>query len=235
MGTPTRLPNGVTNVTKENILGQFIQLDPTKTHTYFDDFDYFDDTQWVNTSSQGGGGAASVVISDGDGGLLLISNANGVDDKDFLNKKGESFRMEAGKKAFFKTKFKISDATQSNFVIGLQITDITPLVASDGIYFKKDNGDTNVDFVVTKNNINTTVTAATTIADDTFITLGFYYNGIDAVYYYSGLNNNPTLLGKSAVTNLPDDEDLTVSFGIQNGEATSKTMTIDYIFASKER
>ena len=35
--------------------------------------------------------------------------------------------------------------------------------------------------------------------------------------------------------NLPDDEELTISFGIQNGAAAAKTMTVDYVFASKER
>jgi hypothetical protein len=42
-------------------------------------------------------------------------------------------------------------------------------------------------------------------------------------------------LGKLATTNLCDDEELTISFGIQNGEAVAKTMSIDYIFVSKER
>ena len=34
---------------------------------------------------------------------------------------------------------------------------------------------------------------------------------------------------------MPDDEVLTPSFGIQNGEAAAKTMSIDYILAAKER
>lgn len=38
-----------------------------------------------------------------------------------------------------------------------------------------------------------------------------------------------------ATTNLPDDEELTVSFGIQNGAAAAKTMSVDYIMAVKER
>ena len=33
----------------------------------------------------------------------------------------------------------------------------------------------------------------------------------------------------------PDDEELTVSFGIQNGAAAAKTMTLDYIIAAVER
>ena len=36
-------------------------------------------------------------------------------------------------------------------------------------------------------------------------------------------------------TNAPDDEELAVSFGIQNGEAVAKVMTLDYISAGKER
>jgi hypothetical protein len=46
---------------------------------------------------------------------------------------------------------------------------------------------------------------------------------------------NGVIGGSSVTTNLPDDEDMTVSFAIQNGEAVAKTMTVDYIFAAKER
>jgi hypothetical protein len=42
-------------------------------------------------------------------------------------------------------------------------------------------------------------------------------------------------LGTSVTTNLVDDEDLTPTFAIQNGEAVAKTMTVDYIFVAKER
>ena len=52
------------------------------------------------------------------------------------------------------------------------------------------------------------------------------------VLYYS-INNGTPL--KSVATNLPNDEDLTISFGIQNGEAVAKTMTIDYITMMVER
>jgi len=68
------------------------------------------------------------------------------------------------------------------------------------------------------------------------ITVAFYCNGVDKIYYAAGTDNNsPTILGKSVVTNLPDDEELTISFAVQNGEAVAKTMSIDYIFCSKER
>jgi len=50
--------------------------------------------------------------------------------------------------------------------------------------------------------------------------------------YYSIDNGTPV---KVVNTNLPDDEELTVSFGIQNGAAAAKTMTIDYVTAMIER
>ena len=37
----TNFPNGATNNTAQNALGQMIQLDPSKAHTYFDDFDTY--------------------------------------------------------------------------------------------------------------------------------------------------------------------------------------------------
>ena len=36
-------------------------------------------------------------------------------------------------------------------------------------------------------------------------------------------------VGSGVNTNAPDDEDLAVSFGIQNGEAAAKVITMDYI------
>ena len=39
----------------------------------------------------------------------------------------------------------------------------------------------------------------------------------------------------TGTTNAPGDEDLTISFGIQNGEAAAKTLTIDFILVAVER
>ena len=166
----------------------------------------------------------------------MLTNSAADNDLNALQKVGESFKFEAGKKLFFKARFAVSDATESDFVIGLQITDTTPLAVTDGVYFRKHDGDANLDFVVIKDSTASTATAITTVANNTYLTVGFYYNGVDEVVYAASINNNnPTILGKLATTNLCDDEELTISFGIQNGEAVAKTMSIDYIFVSKER
>ena len=229
----TNFKNGVTNITAQNILGQLKELDPTQLHTYFNDFDSYISGNWTVTETQAG---ATQALTNADGGVLLLTNSAADDDLNALQKVGESFKFEAGKKLFFKASLAVSDATQSDFVIGLQITDTTPLAVSDGVYFRKDDGDANLDFVVIKDSTASTATAITTVSNNTYITVGFYYNGIDEVVYAASTDSlNPDILGKLATTNLPDDEELTISFGIQNGEAVAKTMSIDYIFVAKER
>jgi hypothetical protein len=69
------------------------------------------------------------------------------------------------------------------------------------------------------------------MVNDTFISLGFYYDGASSIQY----SVNGVVVGTSVTTNLPDDEDLTVSIALQNGEAVAKTMTVDYVFVAKER
>lgn len=227
----TRFPNGITTVKKTNPLGEFGLPDPTGWHVFFDDFDRFVAGDWTITTTEAGAGSASEVLADEDGGVLLLTNAAGDNDRDFLQKDGESFLFEAGKKLIFKARFKVSDATESDFVMGLQITDTTPLAVTDGVFFQKDDGDTNLDFHVEKDNTQSSLAGAATVADDTYIETAFFYDGVDGVAVWI----NGAQVGTVAITNLPDDEALTVSFGIQNGAAAVKSMSIDYIFVAKQR
>lgn len=234
MAAPTRFPGGVTNVRAPNPLGMFGMPDPTTWHVFFDDFDRFVAADWTITTVEAGAGSATEALTDVDGGALLITNDAADDDSDFFQKVGESFLMESGKRAFFKARFKVSDATQSDFVMGLQITDTTPLAVSDGIWFQKDDGDANLDVYCGKSSGAGTTSAAAihTVVSDTFLTVAWYYDGKGNLQYYVNDVQKGTLTASS--TYLPDTE-LTVSFGIQNGEAAAKTMTVDYIFAAKER
>lgn len=231
MSAPTRFPNGLTTTKKNSPLGEFILPDMTSAHVYFEDFDYFAAADWTITTVEDGTGDATEALADEDGGVLLITNDDADDDSDFFNKVGESFLMEAGKKAWFEARLKVSDATQSDWVMGLQITDTTPLDVSDGIFFRKDDGDANIDFVVEKGDTATTASAIAANADDTYVRLSFYYDGVGLIRYYV----DGVMQGSLVDDNLPDDEVLTVSFGIQNGTDAAKTMSVDYILAAKER
>jgi hypothetical protein len=215
-------------VGEQSLFAELGQPAATIFHTYFEDFDYYTAGDWTVTETDAG---ATQALTDGDGGLLLITNTAADNDLVSLQKKGESFRFEAGKALFFEARFKVSDATQSDVVIGLQITDTTPLDVTDGVFFIKADGAATVNFLVEKNNTATTASAMATMADDTYIRLGFYYDGSSEVQYFV----NGTYTGSSVTTNLPDDEDMTITIAIQNGEAAAKTMTVDYVYVAKER
>lgn len=234
MSTPTRLPSGVSTAEKDDAFGMFVMPDPTKVHTFFKDFDTYLATDWTITTVELGAGDATEALADADNGILVITNDANDNDSDFLQWATETFKMAAGKKAWFKARFKVSDATQSDFVMGLQITDTTPLAVTDGIYFLKDDGDAALDFYCRKDATtgSNADTAIHTVVDDTYLTVAWYYDGKSSVKAFVDDAHVSTLDASS--TYLPDTE-LTISFGIQNGEAVAKVMSVDYIFAAKER
>lgn len=227
----TRFSNGVTNVNDVNLFADMAQLDPTLFHTYFNDFDTYTAGDWVVTETDAG---ATQALTAGDGGLLLVTNTAADDDLVALQKTPAAFTFTAGKKTFFRARFKVSDATQSDLVFGLQVVDTTPLDVTDGVYFLKADGSTSVSVVCRKDATTGSTSAAgvATLANDTFITLGFAYDGESRVVYEVNGVVVGALNGTSAF--LPDAA-CTLSFALQNGEAVAKTMTVDYIFAAKER
>ena len=229
----TRLKNGLNTGSPTSDMESLIHIDPTLTHQYLTDFDSYAATDWVVTEV----GSATQALADEDGGVLLVTNAAADDNSSFQQWAGgagattETFLFETSKKLWFKARFKVSDATQSDFIFGLQITDTSPLDVTDGVFFQKDDGDANLDFNVEKDDTATSSTAIHTMVDDTYIVAAFFYDGDSSIDVYI----DDAKVATSVITNLPDDEELTISFGIQNGEAVAKTMSIDYIFVAKER
>lgn len=240
---PTHYNNGVTNAKITDSLGKMGQLDPTLFHTKMNDFDTVvtSPTTTAVTATAGGwittivdtdtDGGATQALQQSDDGRLLITTDNNAADSTFIQAQFETYLMETGKKAWFKTKFQVADATDG-LVIGMHILDASPLAsaASDGIFFRSaDDADT-ISLVVTKDSTETTLEVAT-LVDATDITLGWYYNGNDKVEAYV----NDAYVGSVATTNLPDDEELAEGFGIKNGTAAAKTLNMDYYIVAKER
>ena len=236
---PTHFPNGVSNRTKGHPLFNYPYLDPSKYYTYFDDFFEYHSGIYTITTTEAGSGNASEAITSGAGGQLLITNDDADNDLDFFQLKGESFKWDSSKRMFFSARFKTNDATQSEIVMGLQITDTTPLDVTDGIFFLKIDGDTQPDLIIEKDNTSTlSILEMDAMEDDTFVTLSFEYDPLDVATggaVFRAYQDNVQVGEITGTTNAPDDEDLTISFGIQNGEAAAKTLTIDFILVAVER
>ncbi len=240
-GGTTNFPNGVTNVGNLNdgsstTLMTYVAPDPSRTHQWFDDFDDYSASEWIITET----GSGTRAVANADGGILVITNGASDNDANFLQWSGltlataaETWTWQATQSMWFKARFKVSDATQTDFVMGLQITDTTPLSVSDGLYFQKDDDATSLYFTAIKTAVGSTVvTGLGTIASDTYFTCGFWWDsilGVMTLYY----NGNP--VGSiSDTTNFPT-RTLTLSFGVQNGDANARSMSLDYIMVGKDR
>ncbi len=214
-------------------------------HQWWDDFDFYLATNYVITET----GSGTRAISQSANGNLVITNAAADNDVNSLQLRdvasgqvAEHWKWVAGKRLWFEARFKVSDATQSDLVIGLHITATTPVASAptDGIYFRKDDGDRLLDLVVAKNSTASTGSgvagASGYLTDDTFTTIAFYYDGksvanggvIQAI-------QDGVVFASCPLTNVVDDEELAISFAHQNGEAVAKLLTLDYIYVAQER
>lgn len=253
--------SGVTNVAESTTLGTYVAPDPTKCHTWMDDFDSFLQTQtivitdpgnatinsnWLVTQT-GGGTTATAVVADADGGILLMTTDNTAAHGLFAQWQGgaasvaETFTWEAGKAMWCKARFKVSNATNTALMIGLAVTDITPLDAADGIFFIKADASTTLQFKAIKTGVGNTTATVGTLANDTYVTVGFAYlpNGdyTGSGYPLCNIYLNDVRVGQlTSFTNFPATE-LALTFGVQNGAAGSPpfTSSTDYLFVAKER
>ena len=225
----TNFENGVINRNAADLFGSMEQLDPTRYHTYWEDFDYFTAADFTIT----GAGAGTQALADVDGGVLRLTTAGADDDAELLQKNGEGFTVVASQnnKMYFRARLSVDDATESDLGVGL--ADAPPIPApTNGILFVKDDDDTDLDILVRSG--GATVASATAIATVTtsFFTCEWYWDGIDRVYY--GVDGTPLGFLDLNGLSLPAGE-LTPTFGVQAGQAAALVGDFDYIMAAKQR
>jgi hypothetical protein len=260
---PTRFPNGITNASVTGPCSQLGQMDPTRFITFFEDFcgnNSFplatsglaaaSNGTWAITVTEAGAGNASSAVADVNGGAVTITTDAADDDLVFVQHKNESFLLAAGKKAFFKARFSLTDATanaasvaQTEWYAGLMVRDTDPLSSTagdgvtDGIFFMSEDGTQNIYLHCQKDattgQISTLLTDTLTVA--TMTEFAFYFDGQRYIEVFKdGVKTKTVDLTTTPTTYLPDTE-LTLSFGVKNGEAVAKALTTDYFFVALER
>lgn len=177
------------------------------------------------TLVEGGAGETTVALkAGGDGGVLLITADAADNDGANIQAKGEAFKPLTYP-IYFGARVKISEATQSDFLVGLCITDTDLLGGmTDGIYFRKVDASTTMAFVLEKDSTETSTNYGTAIAADTWYTLEFFFDGTNVDWYVDGV-----LQTRPAVTNLPNDEWLTPSVHFLAGSTGGMNMEVDWI------
>lgn len=206
--------------------------------TLFTDFFTYTVGDWVITTTEAGAGSATEALSSAAGGVLVITNDDADNDLDAFQWAGgagavvETFKFTAGKKLQFAARFKLLEVLQADLMIGLYITDTDPIGGvTDGIYFRKVDGDATLSLVAEKNSTESAVEVTDLVAG-TFVTVEFYYDGSNAriIAYVNG-----AVAGSVPLTNAPDDEEIALSYVVQNGQAVANVLSIDYIGASQQR
>jgi len=139
---------------------------------------------------------------------------------------GEAFILNGAKyPCYFGARSKVNDADESDAFLGLSLLDTSVLAAADtDIGFRVVDGTAAITFVIEKDTAETIVSLAT-LADDTYVTVEFYYDGDLVTYYLNGVE-----VGSVATTvdNMPDDEHMTATLAYLTGDASANTMTVDW-------
>lgn len=183
---------------------------------------------WTTTLVEAGAGGESTVAAATtvNGGGLLLTTDNADNDGITLQMQGEGFQPAANTAIHFRCVLQISDATQSDILVGLCITDTDLLGGmTDGIYFRKPDASTTLSAVLEQDSVETTATALTVVAA-TDMTLEFWVEGLTVTFYVNGV-----ALAAMAQTNVPDDELLTPSIHFLTGEAAVKTCLVKELVA----
>ena len=212
--------------------------------TYFDDFNQGALDATHNWTIVKDSSATAAVVADSLNGEVNLTSANTTDnDGASIQAKQESFALPttAGNKLYFETRVKISDATQTDFLVGFTETFATnpenALLSSNVIGFVKVDGSAIVKGTTESGDTQTLVefadTTKSTMENDTYVILGLVATKNDStnkVQFY--INRN--LVGTST-TNIPTANMKVMAMSVSGDATGQKVTTIDYIMAAQDR
>lgn len=241
---PFRLSSGFTQDMNFQPLGLIGTPNPFFYAQYHDDFIGYLPGRYTETTTTAG----SIAQTPGNfGRLLFTTNATTPLATDIASAQidAAAFTLSATKKFAYLARLQVADILNPALTIGAIQTTVTPFTPTDGIYFSKASGSTNlVVSVMVGSVLQASATLAGLLTANTDIDLGFVYDGRGTVQVFAGAgligqvnNQNTFTLGPVArltPANLPTVL-LNPTLAIQSGTATSKTMNVDLQFAAMER
>ena len=231
--TITHFPNGVSDAAGSTFAGSFPAPSPLKHHQYLNDFDVFTAGDWTVTALDGGTDSGEVTaVADADGGVLTVTTNDADNDNVCLEAQGESWKFESGKKLWLAARFKVEDADDSDFYFGLHATDTNPFSTAPAqrAYFLLAEGAATVTFNMDDTSTDASSGTVATLVDDTYVELAAYYDGSTTVHLYADGAEVTQMTGVS----IPSTE-LALGFGVATGAAETRTLSVDYVWAAKER
>ncbi len=183
-----------------------------------------DPTEWLNVPVEFGAGDSTAFLGTTVSGDLLITTAGNENDGANLQVKGEAFVQAASRTLYFGCKLQLLDATESDLIVGLCITDATLFAGmTDGIFFRSVDASTDIATVTNVGSAETENLAVGTLVNATDITLEFWSDDASTTYFYiDGTLVATHTAGQTA-------EILTPSISYLNGALGVDTVTVDWL------
>jgi hypothetical protein len=258
--TPTRFPSGVATQPPLALFANLPEPNPVACEYYVNDFTTYAAGDWTVTTVNSGASA----LATGLGGWLVLTPGATATNFQGNTLVPASFNVAAGFQSWFGISLKLSDAISANspsFLIGMTGGTGGPSAPTDGVYFTKASGaNKTISAVMRKSSTSTTIAnlaSSALAADDTFFTLGWYYDGkaTPTIYFYTSLsltassafgtppNNGGVVVASAssdplasvAITNIPLSTTLLApQFYMVEPGTTQATMTVDWIFAASQ-
>lgn len=219
----TNFENGLNNRNASSLFGSMAQLDPSRFHTFMEDFDEFIAAQWTLVTT----GATAQIAADG--GVLQLTTGAVATNEESMIKVPDNFDITQPRPTYFRAKIEVDEATECNINVGL--ADSAALVPNNCIQFRKDTSDLDLDVLLRSGSADIDVAlAVASIANATSFTVEFYWDGQDRIYY--GANGTP--LGFLDASTLPVGP-LAPTLSVFAGAAGAVALDLDYLFAATER
>lgn len=199
-------------------------------YQYFNDFMTYLAGDWTITNANGG----TLALADEAGGVLRITNGATAAWSVSMQKVGEAFLPEVGKRFFGRIRVRTPDAVNGVVQVGLAVTDSTPNDATDGIYIYKADAAATVNLIVRKDATTGSESAALgSMVNDEWLTVDLFYDGGDRLYYAV----NGTVLGYLPYTTafVPDTEITPTIFRDNGAAGASEVLDVDTLWFAQER
>lgn len=203
-------------------------------------YNFLTDTElsdWAFTAI--GTNTGPTTVDDFDGGKVRINHTTATDDTgQAANYDSEFFKFAASRKYFWSALVRLDDGTNGDYRAGMHITTTTLADPTDGVFFSKDDGDTQLDVTIIKDNAGDAGTTNVATCDGSwhvwsiYIEVGGTVTSNKIVFLVDG---TPVYIKKNTAE-LVDDEEMTLGFMAHNGATGAPNwLDVDWVFFKATR
>jgi hypothetical protein len=231
----TLYPNGVSNA-DANTFSALENLRTLDNFKYFGIADDFDQGFLATLWSVAGDGTEVVALAAGHGGILSIATGGTDTNNASLTAEALNILFSTTKELWFRATLEADVVSDSTLYAGITDGAADPVnnLPEDGIFFRKDDGDASIDFIVRSGDAEVvTELALGTIVAATVMELAFHYDGQGGLRAY--IDDALVYDQRLAAAALPAAVLMTGQVFVETGATAAVTVLLDNLLAQAER